>query len=341
MDPRFQVRLIAPIKILFQEPKRIVITTHHRPDGDAIGSSLGLYNYLVQKNHAVSVIVPSDYPAFLKWMSGNDVVINYEKDPVQANRLISEAEIIFCLDFNQMSRIDKMEMPVRESKAVKVLIDHHLDPENAFDHSYSFPDSCATSELIYEFIVAMEDASLLNKSVAECLYTGIMTDTASFRFANMKADTHRIIAKLMEAGAVNYKIHELVYDTNTEDRLRLLGHCLKDKLVVVPEFRTAYIFLNQEELDLYHFETGDTEGIVNYALSINNIMFAAFFSLRDGEVRISFRSKDQFPANEVARKYFEGGGHRNAAGGRSPLPLDETIKKFLQVLPEYKHQLAE
>ena len=340
MDPRFQVRLIAPLKILFHEQKKIVITTHHRPDGDAIGSSLGLYNYLVQKNLDVSVIVPSDYPQFLKWMPGNDVVINYQTDPVKSNRLISEADLIFCLDFNRMNRIDRMEAPVRASKAIKILIDHHLDPENAFDHSYSFPDSCATSELIYEFITAMEDKSLVNKSVAECLYAGIMTDTASFRFASMKADTHRTIAKLMEAGAVNYKIHELVYDTNTENRLRLLGHCLEDKLVVLPEFNTAYISLTAEELDSFHFQTGDTEGVVNYALSIDGIRLAAFFAPRDGEVRISFRSKDDFPANELAQKYFEGGGHKNAAGGRSLVSLEDTIRNFLQVLPAYKSQLT-
>ncbi|CAN5670249.1 bifunctional oligoribonuclease/PAP phosphatase NrnA [soil metagenome] len=340
MDPRFQVKLIAPIKILFQEEKKIVITTHHRPDGDAIGSSLGLYNYLIQKKHQVNVVVPSNYPSFLKWMPNNDVVINYEADPEKGNKLISEADIIFCLDYNAMKRIDKMEMPVRNSKAIKILIDHHLHPENAFDHSYSFPDSCATSELIYEFIVALDDQSLLNKSIAECLYTGIMTDTASFRFAGMKAETHRTVAKLMEAGAVNYKIHELVYDTNTEDRIRLLGHCLKDKLVVLRELNTAYISLTEEELNHYQFESGDTEGIVNYALSINNIMLAAFFAPRDGVVRISFRSKDNFPANELSQKYFEGGGHRNAAGGRSELSLDETIKKFVGILPEYKSQLV-
>jgi len=340
MDPRFQVKLIAPIKILFQEEKKIVITTHHRPDGDAIGSSLGLYNYLLQKKHNVHVIVPSDYPSFLKWMPGNDAIINYEAEAEKSDKLISEADMIFCLDFNWMKRIEKMETPVRESKAVKILIDHHLDPENAFDHSYSFPDSCATSELIYEFIVAMDDQSLLNKDVATCLYAGIMTDTASFRFASMKAETHRTIAKLMEAGAVNYKIHEMVYDTSTEDRLRLLGHCLKDKLVVLREFNTAFISLSEEELEKYHFEAGDTEGVVNYALSINHIRLAAFFSLRDGEVRISFRSKDNFPANEIAQKYFEGGGHRNAAGGRSLASLEETITKFLEILPLYKSQLV-
>ncbi len=340
MDPRFQVKLIAPIKILLREKKKIVITTHHRPDGDAIGSSLGLYNYLIQKNHDVNVIVPSDYPAFLKWMQGNDVVINYEAAVAKSDQLISEAELIFCLDFNDMRRVEKMEKSVRESKAVKVLIDHHLNPENSFDHSYSFPDSCATSELIYEFMIAMDDRPLLNKNVAECLYTGIMTDTASFRFASMKADTHRTVAKLMEAGAVNYKIHELVYDTNTEDRLRLLGHCLNDKLVVLREFNTAYISLSEEELNKYHFETGDTEGIVNYALSINNVKLAAFFSDRDGLIKISFRSKDDFPANQLSQKHFEGGGHKNAAGGKSNLTLEETIQKFIQLLPEYKAQLV-
>ncbi len=339
MEPRFQVKLTAPIKILLREEKKIVITTHQRPDGDAIGSSLGLYNYLIQKNHNVKVIVPGDYPSFLKWMPGNDIVINYEKETEKSNQLISDADLIFCLDFNHMKRIDKMEKPVRDSKAIKILIDHHLDPENAFDHSFSFPDSCATAELIYEFIMSMDDNSLLNKNIAECLYTGIMTDTASFRFAGMKAETHRIIAKLMEAGAVNYKIHEHVYDTNTENRLRMLGHCLKDKLVVISEMNTAYISLTEEELAFYHFESGDTEGIVNYALSINNIMLAAFFSPRHGEVRISFRSKDDFPANELAHKHFEGGGHKNAAGGRSLLSLDETLKKFIDILPEYKSRL--
>ena len=339
MDPRFPARLIAPIKILFQETRKIVITTHHRPDGDAIGSSLGLYNYLIQKKHDVSVIVPSDYPAFLKWMPGNNVVINYEAAKKKADLLIDEADIVFCLDFNNMKRVEDMAEKIRRSKSVKILIDHHLDPENAFDHSYSFPDASSTSELIYEFIVAMDDLSLINKAVAECLYTGIMTDTQSFRFSGMKADTHRTVARLMEAGAENYKIHERVYDTNTEDRLRLLGHCLKDRLTVIPEYHTAYIALTEEELDQYHFESGDTEGVVNYALSINNVRLAAYFAPRDGLVRISFRSKDDFSVKELAEKHFEGGGHRNAAGGRSRLSLEETLGKFVNLLPEYASQL--
>ena len=341
MDQRFQVRLIAPIKILFQIPKKIVITTHHRPDGDAMGSSLGLYNYLIQRNHSVQVITTSDYPDFLKWMPGNDRVINYEKKKELADKLVSEADVIFCLDFNKMSRLEKMQDKVKQSKAVKILIDHHPDPENSFDHIFSFPDSCATCELIYELIVAMEDQSLINREVAECLYTGIMTDTHSFRFESMKAGTHRTVAKLIEAGAVNYKIHELVYDTNTEDKLHLIGLSLKDKLVVLPEFRTAYISLSKEEHDRYHYQPGDTEGLVNYGLSINHVKLAALFAEREGEIRISFRSRDNFYVNALAEKYFEGGGHRNAAGGASSESLADTVAKFKSILEEYKTQLLQ
>jgi len=333
MNQRFQVRLIAPVKILFQSQKKIVITTHHHPDGDAIGSALGLYNYLIQRDQQVSVITPNEYPAYLKWMNGDKQVIVYDENIAEGDKRIAEAEIIFCLDFNRLNRIDKMEDKVRRSKAVKILIDHHLEPENAFDHVFSFTDSCATCELIYEFIVAMEDQSLINSHVADCLYAGIMTDTQSFSLATMKADTHRTVAKLMEAGADNYKIHELIYDTNTEDRLRLLGLCLKDKLVVVPQYKTCYITLTQEELDHYHYQTGDTEGVVNYALSINGVKLAAFFTPRDNGVKMSFRSKDNFSAKDLAEKYFEGGGHKYAAGGKSDLSLEETVKKFLSILP--------
>jgi bifunctional oligoribonuclease and PAP phosphatase NrnA len=339
MESRFPVRLIAPIKLLFQSSKKIVITTHHRPDGDAMGSSLGLYNYLIQKNQNVSVIVPSDYPDFLKWMPGDSTVIAYEKNAQKADKIIAEAEIIFCLDFNWISRVEKMAPSVRNSKAIKILIDHHLDPEQIFDHSFSYPDAGSTCELIYQFILAMEDRPMINKDVAECLYTGIMTDTQSFRFDTMKAETHRIIAKLMEAGAENYKIHERVYDTNTEDRLHLLGLALKDRLVVLPEYRTAYIALTQEELDKYNYQRGDTEGFVNYALSIDGIIMAAFFSPKDNDVKISFRSKNDFSVQELAVKHFEGGGHKHAAGGKSKLSLDKTVEKFVSILPEYKSLL--
>lgn len=321
--------------------KEIVITTHHRPDGDAIGSSLGLYNYLVKKGLKVRVITPSEYPEFLFWLPGNEKVLNYEIAQAECDNIISKADIIFCLDFNWMSRIEKMEDPVRKSNAKKILIDHHLDPENAFDFVFSFSDACSTCEIIYDFILSMGDESLIDKKIAECIYCGIMTDTNSFRFASMKSRTHYIIANLMDAGAENYRIHELVYDNSTETKLRLLGFSLLEKMVVIRELNTAYIVLSDEDLKKYNFKSGDTEGFVNYALGIQGIRLAVFFSERDGATKISFRSKNDFSVKELSAKYFNGGGHKNASGGFSRESLQSTVNKFLEILPLYKMELTD
>ena len=232
-----------------------------------------------------------------------------------------------------------MEPVLRKATGTKILIDHHLDPEDAYDFVFSNTDACATAELIYEFIDVLGDHSLITPDVAECLYCGIMTDTNSFRYSSMKASTHRIIAGLMEAGAVNYRIHERVYDQSTENRLRLLGYVLKDKLTVLHEFRTAYIALSSAEMDMFNFKPGDTEGVVNYALSISGIRFAVFFAERDGLIKISFRSKDDFSAKAFASSHFSGGGHRNASGGKSDESLASTVERFLAILPHYKVQL--
>ena len=340
MNNRFPENELKGLRDLLSEPKTIVITTHHRPDGDAMGSSLGLYNYLKLKGHRVTVITPSEYPDFLIWLPGNSSVIDFEKKETDALKVLSSAEIIFCLDFNWISRVEKFAEPVRSSKAIKVLIDHHLEPEKAFDYSFSYPDASSTCELIYQFILALGDKNKITKEIAECIYTGIMTDTNSFRFSSMKSDTHRIIADLIDAGAENFRIHENVYDTYLENRLRLLGYSLKEKLQVLTEYNTAYIALSKAELEMFNFKTGDTEGLVNYALSIKGIKLAAFFSERNGEIKISFRSKDNFSVKELSGKYFQGGGHRNAAGGKSDVSLDETVRKFLSILPEYKSQLV-
>ncbi len=340
MNNRFSPTDLQKVKDVLSAPQKIVITTHHRPDGDAMGSSLALYNYLRLKGNDVTVITPSEYPEFLEWLPGNDKVIVYEKDENVANRIIESSTVIFCLDFNWMSRVEKMEQPVRLSNSIKVLIDHHLEPEKAFDHVFSYPEACSTCELIYEFIVGLGDRKMINKEIAECIYTGIMTDTNSFRYASMKSDTHRIIADLIDAGAENYKIHENVYDTSLENRLRLLGYSLKEKLTVLPEFNTAYIALSQAELDMFNFKPGDSEGIVNYALSIKGIKLAAFFTDRDREIKISFRSKGDFSVKDMSAKYFQGGGHKNASGGKSDESLEATVKKFLSVLPNYKSQLV-
>lgn len=330
---------VAAVKKLIESSKNIVITTHHRPDGDAMGSSLGLYNYLSLLGCNVNVITPSDYPDFLTWLPANNIVINFETASHTAKEIIDNADLIFCLDFNWLSRVEAMEGSLRSAKAKKVLIDHHLDPENVYDFVFSFTEACSTCELIYRFIDALGDVKMINKDIAECLYCGIMTDTNSFRYSSMKADVHRIIAELMESGAENFRIHERVYDTSTENRLRLLGFSLKEKLTVLPEFNTAYLALSQAELEMFNHKSGDTEGLVNYALSINGIKFAAFFSEKDGMIKISFRSKGNFSVKVFSGKYFSGGGHKNASGGRSDLSLQDTLKKFLDLLPAYKNEL--
>ncbi len=330
---------VEKVKALISQSKEIVITTHYRPDGDAMGSSLGLYNYLIKKGCNVNVITPSDYPDFLYWLPSNRQVINFESAHKTAEGLLEKADLIFCLDFNWLSRVEKMEPLLRSSSAKKVLIDHHLEPEKVYDCSFSFTQACSTCELIYRFIDAMGDLDLIDAQIAECLYCGIMTDTNSFRYSSMKADVHRIIASLMEAGAENYKIHERIYDVSTENRLRLLGFSLKEKLIVLPEFSTAYIALSEAELEMFNYKSGDTEGLVNYALSINGIRFAAFFSEREGKIKISFRSKGDFSVKEFSGKYFNGGGHKNASGGASNEPLKATVKKFADLLPIYKEEL--
>lgn len=331
---------IDGLKELLSSPKKILITTHHKPDADALGSSLALQGYLLKKGHIVSVVTPSDYPDFLNWMSGNDGVLIYEGNEAKANKLVEESEIIFCLDFNALSRINKFGESVKNSKAIKVLIDHHLEPENFADYTFSEISAAATAQLIYGIITALGDNALIDIPIGECIYAGIMTDTGSFRHASRNKEVHLITADLMDKGVDTTKVHQLIYDTNTESRLRFLGYCLSEKLVVLKEFHTAYMTINGNELYRFNSKTGDTEGLVNHALSLSGINMAAVIIERPDGIKMSFRSKGDFSVNDFARKYFEGGGHRNAAGGRSSQSLRETEKKFISVLPEYKEQLS-
>ncbi|MCD8740759.1 DHH family phosphoesterase [Mucilaginibacter roseus] len=333
---------IASVARLLEQPRKIVITTHHKPDGDALGSSLGLYNYLIQQGHHAKVVVPSDYPDFLSWMPGNEEVIIYTENVTAADTLIAEAEMIFCLDFNALSRINAMTDSVRASQAVKLMIDHHLEPEDFDDFRYWDINACATAQLVYTFIAdALNNKALINKDVATCLYTGILTDSASFRLPKTTAEVHLIAAELINAGAVNWRIHELVYNSSTENRLRFLGHCLSNKLEVLYDYNTAIVTVTQAELEQYDVQTGDTEGIVNFALSIVNIKLAAFIVERTDGIKLSLRSKGEFPANEICKKYFSGGGHRNAAGGRSDKPLDQVVQELKDILPNYKKLLIQ
>jgi len=331
---------LTELKSLLATPQKIVITTHHKPDGDAMGSSLGLYGYLIQKGHHVKVVTPTDYPVFLHWMPNNSDVVIFTEEKEKAAKLVEEAAIIFCLDFNTLSRINELGELVRAASAKKVMIDHHLDPEDFDDYRHWDINACAAAQLVYDFIVnQLEDENGINKDVAACLYTGIMTDSASFRFPLATSNVYRIAANLIDLGAEHSKIHQLVYDNASEDRLRFLGYCLSNKLEVFHEFNTAIITVTKEELAKYHSATGDTEGVVNYALSINGIRLAALIVERSDKVKLSLRSTGDFPANEICKKYFNGGGHRNAAGGASEKSLTEVIEEFKSILPEYKSQL--
>lgn len=330
---------VKKVRTLLSKPKNIVIVTHWSPDGDAIGSSLALYNYLLKKKHKVTVITPNDYPKSLFWMKGNSKIIDFQKKPKAGKNAASKADLIFCLDFNSLSRIDKLGEEVKNSNAVKFIIDHHPQPEDFADFMLHSIAACSTCELIYDFIVLMNDKKLIDKDIANCLYTGIMTDTGSFRFPSTTSKTHRVLADLIEAGAENAEIHNRIYDGNTEARLKLLGFCLAERFTVLKEYKTAYFALSGKDLDRFNYQKGDTEGVVNFALSVEGIRFAAFFVERDGIVKVSFRSKGSFDVNKFSRTNFSGGGHANAAGGMSELPLDKAISKFTALLPEYKKQL--
>lgn len=318
---------------------KVLITTHHKPDADALGSSLALYHYLTKLGKDVSVVSPTDYPVNLHWMPGNDVVVNFEEKTERANFLAEEADIIFCLDFNDLKRINEFGKSVAKSSAKKVMIDHHRDPTGFDDYRFWTIHTSSTSELIYDFIIKNEGEELLDTDIASCIYAGIMADTGSFRFSSTSSHTHRIAAKLIDLGANSAKIHALLLDNFSLTRYRLMGYVLYKKLQVFPELKTALVYLDQDELKRFNIQTGDTEGFVNFGLGIKGIVFSALIIDRTVMVKMSFRSQGNFPCNELASKYFNGGGHLNAAGGSSHDTLEETVAKFKEVLPLYKNQL--
>jgi len=324
---------ISKIKHLLSKPKQIAIIPHKNPDGDALGSTLALYHYLKLSDHKAFVISPNDYPMFLKWLPGEKQIISHETETAIANDLITDADVIFTLDFNALHRAGDIGPVISEANGLKILIDHHQQPDDFASYLYSDVMMSSTCEMVYNFIEMLGDTSLISSQIATCLYTGIMTDTGSFRFSSTTSTTHRIIANLIDKGASNVLIHNNIYDNNSFDRMQLLGISLKN-LKVISRLNTAYISLSQKELNASNFKKGDTEGIVNYALSIKGVKFAAIFIEHKFEriIKISFRSKGNFDVNDFARKNFNGGGHVNAAGGRSDLNLSQTIDKFLSLL---------
>lgn len=331
---------IQLFKDFMGQTRKVVIVTHHKPDADALGSSLGLAGYLRKKGHTVTVITPSDYPEFLHWMPGHKEVLAFEKGRESViSEKISNAEIIFCLDFSALSRIQDLTEVVRNAPGKKVMIDHHLQPEDFAEFVKWDVQSASTAELIFNLICELGDEPLIDADIAECLYAGLMTDTGGFRHSNTRYEEFKVASELVRLGASPTKVSKLIYDNNTFERLRLTGFVLSEKIKVLPEYKTAYMTLSAEELKRFGSQTGDTEGFVNYGLSIKGIKLSVMIYERKDNVKLSLRSLGDFSVNEMARQYFEGGGHRNASGGSSTLTLDQTVEKFLSILPEYKNQL--
>jgi len=334
---------IAEIKDLLSTPQNIVIIPHKNPDGDAIGSSLALYHFLKDK-HDVTIVSPNDYPEFLKWLpSDKNAIRFFDKQNKQSKRALENASIVFLLDFNTLHRLGgDMEKTVEKFDGTFIMIDHHQQPDPITEYIYSDTSVCSTCQMVYHFLEKLNMIDKIDADIATCLYVGVMTDTGSFRFPSTTSTTHRIIADLIDKGADNAQIHNNVYDVNSYGRLQLLGRALSN-LKVEPDYRTAYISLSQAELDEFNFQKGDTEGVVNYALSLDGIIFAAIF-IEDVEqkiIKMSLRSKGSFSVNQFARNHFNGGGHDNAAGGRSEMTLEETVNTFLSLLPTYKTELLQ
>ncbi len=322
-------------KLLNCRKQKIAITTHTNPDGDAIGSALGWYEILKHIGFAdISVIAPNSYPLFLQWMPNNDVVINAAEKPAIANKSISNASIIFCLDYNGFSRTEQLQKTIENAPARKIMIDHHPQPEGGFDLVFSDIKASSTAEMVYEVAEKLGYRHLISLDAAKCLYAGIVTDTGSFSYACNNPRTYEITGELIRKGVDGSALQRLIYNTNNINRLRLLGYCLGKKLKVIEGHKTAYISLSIDEQKKFKHHEGDTEGFVNYALSIKGIIFAAFFFERDDHIKVSLRSTGSFDVNVFARKYFNGGGHLNAAGGKSFDTLSYTLRNFENIVKQ-------
>jgi len=325
---------------LLSAPRNIVITMHQKPDPDALGSSLGLYQFLIQFGHTVTVISPTNWPTWLNWMPGSSKVIDFELTNEKAQVALNAAEWLFCLDFNIFTRTKNLSPRLYDFKGVKILLDHHQQPElAAFDYGASNTTKSSTCEMVYDFIIASGHHDLINTEVAECLYAGVMADTGSFRFSSTTGSVHRMVADLKDRGLDHTKVHENIYDNFLENRLRFIGHVLMSRMEIFYEYNAALIAITKKDLLRFQIKTGDTEGLVNYPLSIQGIKLAALVIDRDEERKWSFRSKGGFDTNTFARKYFNGGGHFNASGGKSSESLERTVEQFKIAMKENAAQL--
>ena len=308
---------------------------HQKPDADAMGAALGLYHFLFQFGHSVTVISPTNWASWLNWMPGCKNVVDYDMHKEKADAILDETDWLFCLDFNALYRVKNMATKLVSLKCTKILIDHHQQPaENEFDYGISDTNKSSTCEMVYDLIVNSGYADKINETVSECIYAGVVADTGSFRFSSAHAGVHHLVADLKKRGLEHPRVHEELFDNFLENRLRFIGHVLLHRMEVFYEYNTVLIAIPKSDLLKYHIKTGDTEGLVNYPQTIQGIKLVALVIDRDEERKWSFRSKGNFDCNTFARKYFEGGGHFNASGGRSSDSLAETVKKFKQVIKE-------
>jgi phosphoesterase RecJ-like protein len=336
--PTFATVFMKPVQEIFpllNHPRKIVITTHQKPDADAMGSSLALQHFLVQFGHSVTVVSPTNWAAWLNWMPGAADVLDYEYAKQKAETALDQAEWLFCLDFNAFYRTKTMTDKLASLSCTKILIDHHQQPdEKSFDYGISNTAKSSTCEMIYDFIIESGHGDKINGQVAECIYAGVVADTGSFRFDSTHAGVHRLVADLKDRGLQHTAVHDALFDNFLENRLRFLGHMLQNRMQVFYEYNTALIAIPKSDLLKFNIKTGDTEGLVNYPLSIQGIKLAAMVIDRDEERRWSFRSKGSFDCNTFARTYFNGGGHYNAAGGWSSESLDSTVQAFIRAMKE-------
>ena len=331
------MKTIQEIFSLLNSPRHIAIVPHQKPDADAMGASLALFHFLKQFGHSVTIISPSNWAGWLNWMPGSKEVIDSDLRKEEAEKILDKADWLFCLDFNSFDRAKKLAAKLEELTCTKILIDHHQQPdEKSFDYGISDTAKSSTCEMVYDFINASGHSDKMNKEMIDCIYAGVVADTGSFRFSSTTANVHKLVADLKQRGLEHMHVHNELFDNFLENRMRFIGHVLLNRMEVFYEYNTVLLTVPKSDLIKYHIKTGDTEGLVNYPQSITGIKLVAIVIDRDEERKWSFRSKGDFDCNSFARKYFEGGGHFNASGGRSSDSLEKTIQKFYAVMKENK-----
>lgn len=326
--------------LLKGESKKIIIISHRSPDGDSVGSSLAVYHYLKHLGHQAQVITPDPAADFLNWLPSFDDIINYEKQKSEVENKIAEAEVIFCLDFNTLSRIGPMQKNIEENKkAYLINIDHHQKPDDFAHFQLSDTKASSTAEMVYEFCEKLSGRDWMNLAFAQSVYTGILTDTGSFRFSSTSAKTHQIASELIKLGVEPANIQQAIFDSYSADRLKLLGFALNERMKLYPNYKAAIIALSEKDLQRFNFQRGDTEGLVNFPLSIKSVVMSILITEKDKKVKMSFRSKGDFKVNEIAATYFNGGGHLNAAGGLSDYSVEGTVEKLEEIIPNYEEAI--